>query len=270
MRRIQRRGDTGKRWLTFLQNHREGIAAFDLFTVPTVTFQLLYRFSVIEHRRRKILRFNVARHSSAAWVIQQLREAFPEAAPYRSVMLDRDSKFDKEVITSLKATGLTPKRTSVEAPWRNGLAERWMGNCRREIPDHVIALSQRHLHRLIRDSVNSYHEDRNLDSLEKDTPYHRPIEQKPVANATAISMPRLGGLCRRYGWRADALNRSAPFCDRFLAVTIQNDAWRRHHRTACLAHNGQRPRGRIAPTVLVSICDHAGSPWVCSAPQPPV
>src|SRR5947208_9902783 len=42
LRNIHRRADPGKRWLTFLQNHREVIAAFDFFTVPTVTFQLLY------------------------------------------------------------------------------------------------------------------------------------------------------------------------------------------------------------------------------------
>jgi hypothetical protein len=57
--------------------------------------------------------------------VQQLREAFPEAAPYRYVILDRDSKFDEEVITFLKATGLEPRRTSIRALWQNGLAERW-------------------------------------------------------------------------------------------------------------------------------------------------
>jgi putative transposase len=65
-----------------LQNHREVIAAFDFFTVPTVTFPLLYCFFVIEHRRRRILRFNVTDHPTTEWVVQQLREAFPEASPY--------------------------------------------------------------------------------------------------------------------------------------------------------------------------------------------
>jgi putative transposase len=128
LRRIWRRSDPGKRWLAFLQNHREVTVAFDFFTVPTLTFRLLYCFFVIEHGRRRILHFNVTRHPSAAWVVQQLREAFPEAAPYRYVILDRDSKFDDEVITFLKSTGLQPKRTSVQSPWQNGLAERWVGS----------------------------------------------------------------------------------------------------------------------------------------------
>ena len=38
-----------KRWLTFLQNHREAIAAMDFFTVPTLTFGVLYCFFIISH-----------------------------------------------------------------------------------------------------------------------------------------------------------------------------------------------------------------------------
>jgi transposase InsO family protein len=204
LRRIGRRGDPNKRWLSFLQNHREVIVAFDFFTVPTLTFQLLYCFFVIEHGRRKILHFNVTRHPSSDWVVQQLRETFPEAGPYRHVILDRDSKFDADVIVFLKATGLQPKRTSVQAPWQNGLAERWVGSCRREILDHVIALNEQHLRRLIRDYVNYHQEDRIHDSLEKDTPNRRPVEPKPSANATVISCPRLGGLHHRYAWREAA------------------------------------------------------------------
>jgi hypothetical protein len=52
--------------------------AFDFFTVATVTFQSLYCFFVIEHCRRKILHCNVTRHPTADWVIQPLREAFPQ------------------------------------------------------------------------------------------------------------------------------------------------------------------------------------------------
>ena len=204
LRHIRRRGDPGKTWLTFLHNHREVIAAFDFFTVPTLTFQLLYCFFVIEHRRRKILHFNITSHPSAEWVVQQLREAFPDAGPYRYVVLDRDTKFDADVIAFLKATGLKAKRTSARAPWQNGLAERWVGSCRREMLDHVIPLHEQHLRRLVRDYVNYYHQDRIHDSLDKDSPDRRPMEQRPSAIATVTSSPRLGGLHHRYRWRAAA------------------------------------------------------------------
>ena len=199
--RIRRRGDPAKRWLSFLRNHREAIVAFDFFTVPTVTFQWLYCFFVIEHGRRRILHCNVTRHPSASWVVQQLREAFPEATPYRYVILDHDSKFDTEVIAFLRSTGLKPKRISVQSPWQNGVAERWVGSCRREILDHVIVLNEGHLRRLMREYVNYYHQDRIHDSLGKDTPMHRPVDRKISANARLISSPRLGGLHHRYFWR---------------------------------------------------------------------
>src|SRR5215831_7177106 len=48
------------------------------------------------------------------------------------------------------------------------------------------------------------HQDRVHDSLGKDTPNRRPVEQKPAKNATVDSMPRLGGLRHRYCWRAAA------------------------------------------------------------------
>ncbi len=44
MRRAPRDLEPARRWLAFLRNHREAIAAMDFFTVPTVTFQLLYCF----------------------------------------------------------------------------------------------------------------------------------------------------------------------------------------------------------------------------------
>jgi len=64
-------------WLAFLNNHREVIAAFDFFTVPSLAFQTLYCFFVIEHGRRQILHSNVTRHPTIEWIVQQLRDTFP-------------------------------------------------------------------------------------------------------------------------------------------------------------------------------------------------
>jgi putative transposase len=204
LRRLQRRGDPGKRWLAFLANHREVIGAFDFFPVPTLTFKLLYCFFVIEHGRRRLLHFNITRHPTSEWVVQQLREAFPETGPYRYAILDHDSKFDSDVIAFLIATGLKAKRTSIQAPWQNGIAERWVGSCRREILDHVIVLNERHLRRLVQDYVNYHHRDRTHDSLDKDTPKRRPVENRPSPTAKVVSAARLGGLHHRYSWREAA------------------------------------------------------------------
>ena len=39
LRRAPRDPEPAKRWLAFLRNHREAIAAMDFFTVPTITFK---------------------------------------------------------------------------------------------------------------------------------------------------------------------------------------------------------------------------------------
>jgi putative transposase len=200
LRHARRRGDPAKSWLAFLANHREAIVTMDFFTVPTLSFQLLYCFFVIEHGRRRILHFNVTRHPTSDWVVQQLRETFPEAGPYRYVILDHDAKFDADVIAFLQATGLKTKRTCVRAPWQNGTAERWVASCRREILDHVIAWNEPYLRRLINNYVNFHHNDRIHDSLNKDTPGRRLVELRPSPLGTVTSSPRLGGLHHRYGW----------------------------------------------------------------------
>jgi putative transposase len=204
LRSVRKRRDPGQRWRAFLHNHREAIVAMDFFVVPTLSFRLLYCFFVIEHDRRRILHCNVTSHPTSAWVVQQLREAFPEAGPYRYMILDRDTTFNTEVRAFLRSTGLNPTRTSVQSPWQNGVAERWIGSCRRELLDHVIPLNEKHLRRLLRDYIHFHHEDRTHDSLQKDTPDRRQVEQRPSQKAQVISSARLGGLHHRYRWREAA------------------------------------------------------------------
>ena len=73
VKRAVRNPDPARRWLAFLRNHRQAIAAMDFFTVPTLTFGVLYCFFVIDHGRRKILHLNVTRHPTAFWGALQLR-----------------------------------------------------------------------------------------------------------------------------------------------------------------------------------------------------
>src|ERR1700690_516546 len=202
-RRLPRPGDAAKNWLAFLSNHREAIAAMDFFTVPTVTFRLLYCFFAIDHGRRRILHFNVTGHPTAEGVVQQLRETFSDSDRHRYVILDRDSKFSAEVIGFLRSSGIKPVRTSVRSPWQNGVAERWVGSARRDCFDHVIALNEAHIRRLAREYMAYYHADRTHDGLGKDTPSGRAVEVRPIG-AELISQPRVGGVHHRYTWKAAA------------------------------------------------------------------
>ncbi len=170
----------------------------DFFTVPTLTFGVLYCFFVIAHDRRRILYCNVIMHPTSAWVSQQLREAFPYDATPKYLIFDYGTQFNEDVIDTMKGFGIQPKRTSFRSPWQNGIAERWVGNCRRDLLDHVIVLNERHLKRLMSEYVRYYHDDRTHLALAKETPAGREAENHHDAGCKVISMPRLGGLHHRY------------------------------------------------------------------------
>jgi putative transposase len=197
MRKAPSSPEPAKRWAAFLSNHREAIAAMDFFAIPTLTFGVLHCFFVIGHDRRRILHCNATRHPSSAWVSQQLREAFPYNSKPGCLIFDRAANFNEEVINIVKSFGIQPKRTSFQSPWQNGVAERWVGNCRRDLLDRVIVLNERHLKRLMNEYVRYYHDDRTHLGLEKGTPAGRVAAKEAGSCRRVVASPRLGGLHHR-------------------------------------------------------------------------
>ena len=122
MKRAPKDPAPAKRWLAFLRNHREAIAAMDFFTVPTITFGVLYCFFVIAHDRRRILHFNVTKHPTSLWIVQQLREAFPFDSAPRFLIFDRDAKYGWEVSAAVRSLKINPVQTSFESTWQNDYA----------------------------------------------------------------------------------------------------------------------------------------------------
>jgi putative transposase len=195
VKRAPRDPEPARRRLTFLRNHREAIAAMDFFTVPTITFSALYCFFVISHDRRRILHFNITKHPISSWIVQLLREAFPFGSAPRFVIFDRHAKYGLEVPAAVRSLQVNPLRTSFESPWENGVAERWVGSCRRDLLDHMIAVDERHLKRLLSEYIRYYHEDRTHLGLGKGTPDGR---TRTIASGRVLSHVRLGGLHHRY------------------------------------------------------------------------
>jgi hypothetical protein len=52
-------------WRTFLSNHADGIAAVDLFVLPTIAFRILYCLVTIRHGRRIWVSFGVTENPTA-------------------------------------------------------------------------------------------------------------------------------------------------------------------------------------------------------------
>ncbi len=196
--------DKVQSWMTFLRNHSDAIAAIDFFTVPTIRLRVLYCFFVIGHERRRILHFNATYNPTSAWVIQQLREAFPFDAAPGYLIFDRDAIFGAAVIAFVKAMGTKPSRTAFRSPWQNHVAERWTGSCRRELFDYVIVFDERHAVWLVEKYVAYHHHARIHLGLAKDTPDGRAVTARPSPSAKVVALPRVGGLHHRYEWREAA------------------------------------------------------------------
>ena len=153
--------------------------------------------------RRRIIHVNVTASPTESWVVQQLRESFPDDLAPNYVIFDNDTIFSSEVSASIESFGITPKRTAYRSPWQNGTAERWVGSCKRELIDHVIVFDEDHLRRLLRDYVRYYNTDRVHTRLQ-DAPEGRELEARPSPNSNVVGFPRVGGLHHRYVWKEAA------------------------------------------------------------------
>ena len=80
-------------WRTFLSNHVDGIAAIDLFVLPTIAFQILYCLVIVRHGRRRWVSFGVTANPTAEWISRQVTEAFPWDHAPRYLIRDRDTSY---------------------------------------------------------------------------------------------------------------------------------------------------------------------------------
>ncbi len=180
----------GQSWKTFIQNHKDAIAAVDLFVVPTVGFKLLYGIAILHLKRRELVWTNATCHPTADWIANQVNQAFPwETAP-QYLVRDRDASYGKVFKRGLDSMGIRDRPTAFRSPWQNGYVERVIGSIRRECLDHTIIFREAHLRRTLRNYAGYYNRARTYLSLEKDFPILRLVEH----DGAVPRRQHLGGL----------------------------------------------------------------------------
>ena len=142
----------------------------DLFVVPTIGFNLLYVLVIVRLARRDLVWINVTTNPTAEWIARQITEAFPWNEAPRYLIRDRDRVYGAAVTRRLRAMGIRDKPIAPGSPWQNGFAERLIGSIRRECIDHVIALGEAHLRRILTNYAAYYNELRTHRSLEQGRP----------------------------------------------------------------------------------------------------
>ena len=188
----RRREPPSQGWKTFLRNHANGIAAIDLFVVPTVSFRILY--GLMGHGRRQILWLGVTPHPTAEWIANQLTEACGwEPAP-GYLIRDRDACYGHVFTRRLRCLGIRDRPISPRSPWQNGYAERLIGSIRQECLDHVVVFGERHLRHVLSCYMEYYNAARTHLSLGKDAPIGRLVQSVGRIKCR----PVLGGLHHQY------------------------------------------------------------------------
>jgi transposase InsO family protein len=152
-------------WSTFLKNHAAAIIACDFCVVASATFRLFHVLVIMEHASRRIIHLNVTAHPTAAWTLQQLREAIPSDHTYRFILHDHDAIFSPGFDASLAHLDLEIITTPVRSPQANALCERLIGTLRRECLDWIIPLTEAHLQKTLRSWLAHYNRGRPHSSL---------------------------------------------------------------------------------------------------------
>ena len=191
---VKRPRRPGQTWRTFLHNHADGIAAMDLFIVPTIGLKLLYCLVILSHRRRRLppLRSDCSPDRRMGGPADSRGVSWDETPRY--LLRDRDGVYGQAVKRRLRRFGIRDRPVGPRSPWQNGHVERMIGSIRRECIDHVIVFGEAHLRRLMAKYAAYYNVTRTHLSLAKDAPISRPIDRF----GRIIAEPLIGGLHHRY------------------------------------------------------------------------
>jgi putative transposase len=153
-------GTRSQSWNTFVRNHAHEPLACDFFVVVTARFNLLYVFVLLDIETRRLVHRNVTDHPTAAWTVQQFRNALADEHLYRFLVHDRDTIYSRQTDRTLNALGLHVLRTPVGAPQTNAYCERLIGTVRRECLDWMIPIGEGHVRRVLAEWATHYNRGR--------------------------------------------------------------------------------------------------------------
>jgi transposase InsO family protein len=176
------------------------MVATDIHIVPAIRFQLLYVFIILNHARRRVVHLSVTANPPAAWIAQQIIEAFHWDTALRYLLRDRDSIYGGWFRRRIQSMGIEEVITAYHSPWQNTYIERLHESIRRECTDHVIVFGEKHLRRILQSYFEYYHHDRKHSGLNKETPMGRSVSNRASPSAKLVALPRVGGLHDRYEW----------------------------------------------------------------------
>lgn len=181
----------------FYTKYAKDIWAIDFFTVPTLTFKILYVLVLIHHETRAIIHIAVTQAPNLFWVNQQFRNVTPFGKTPKYLVHDNDPVFTSPVFQKLlRDSNVKAIRTSPKSPWQNPYAERVIGSIRRELLDYVVPVNERHLGKMLHEYVSKYYNPhRTNQGLVGASPISHPAyPPTKMVDTTLVATPVLNGL----------------------------------------------------------------------------
>lgn len=203
MRRVRKGMPPFKRshtWATFLANHASETWVCDFVQTYDLFFRTVFVYFIVELGSRKVVHYGVTRSPSDVWVAQQIREATPYAEGPRFLIRDNDDKYGRSFARVTEGRQIEVLKTPVEAPQANAICERFIGSVRRECLDHILILSERHLHQIIDEYVAYFNRARPHQGIGQRIP-DPPEDMLSVdreSPSRIVGYPVLGGLHHDY------------------------------------------------------------------------
>jgi transposase InsO family protein len=200
VQKVRESHPSSQTWATFLRDHASEIWACDFLQTYDIFFRALFVFVMIELGSRPVVHYGVTRNPTDKWVAQQLREATPFGERPRFLIRDNDRKYGESF--QRVASQIDVLKTPYRAPQANAICERFLGSLRRECLDHVLILSERHLHRVVKEYKEYFNYARPHQGIEQRIPCRPERLEAPPVNGKLASRPVLGGLYHDYYWQA--------------------------------------------------------------------
>ena len=168
----------------FLRSQAGAILASVFFTADLFPHGTqAYVLAVIEHASRRIRILGVTQHPTGEWTAQQARNLLmdlgEQAHRVKFMVRDRGSNFTTAFNAVLADAGIRTVLCNVRTPRMNGIAERWIGGCRRELLDRTLVWNQAHLQRILRAYEihhNQHRPHRSLDAAAPLKPLPEPVD----------------------------------------------------------------------------------------------
>ncbi|MFG2648982.1 integrase core domain-containing protein [Streptomyces sp. NPDC048436] len=192
---------SGTTWAQFLRTQASGIIAVDLLHVDTVLLRRLYCMVAMEISTRRVHLLGVTAHPTGNWAVQQARDLLmaldDRVDQVKFLLRDRDPKFTDAFDAVLASEGIRVLLTSVQAPRANAYVERWIDGCRRELPDQMLIVNDRHLRHVLAAYEKHFNTHRPHRALSQAAPL-RPLPDPVDPDGKIIRRDLLGEVIHEY------------------------------------------------------------------------